>query len=82
MDSLEIFKALSNKTRLQILQWLKEPENHFQVKGHADFAKLGVCVGSIETSLSQSTVSEIFHELYQAEGRIIRGDKARAMDLL
>ncbi len=68
MESLEIFKALSNKTRLQILQWLKEPEEHFQVQEHADFGKVGVCVGLIQQKcgLSQSTVSEYLTVLQKA----------------
>lgn len=60
MDQLEIFKALSNKTRLQILQWLKSPEAHFMPQEHADFNTVGVCVGQIQqkAGLTQSTVSE------------------------
>lgn len=58
MDELEIFKALSNKTRLQILQWLKDPENNFPQQ-EAGFGN-GVCVGQIQqkAGLTQSTVSE------------------------
>lgn len=60
MDQLEVFKALSNKTRLQILQWLKTPEQYFSAQEHADFEEVGVCVGQIQqkTGLTQSTVSE------------------------
>ncbi|MES9718927.1 transcriptional regulator, partial [Bacillus safensis] len=29
MEPIEVFKALSNESRLQILQWLKEPDRHF-----------------------------------------------------
>ena len=60
MDQVEIFKALSNKSRLQILNWLKEPELNFpDQKQHAGFDH-GVCVGQIQTKsgLTQSTVSE------------------------
>ncbi|WP_432713063.1 ArsR/SmtB family transcription factor [Pedobacter sp.] len=66
MDQLEIFKALSNKTRLLILQWLKEPEKHFpeyEVQNEA-----GVCVGQIQkkAGLTQSTVSEYLCILQRA----------------
>ncbi len=60
MDQVEIFKALSNKTRLQILRWLKDPALHFpehQVAcGETDH---GVCVGHIhkKAGLTQSTIS-------------------------
>ncbi len=59
MDQVEIFKALSNKTRLQILQWLKSPEAHFEPQPNADFDKTGVCVGQIQqkSGLTQSTIS-------------------------
>ncbi|SDT31584.1 transcriptional regulator, ArsR family [Mucilaginibacter mallensis] len=67
MDQVEIFKALSNKTRLQILAWLKDPEFSFPeqaVHGYAD----GVCVGQIQlkTGLTQSTVSEYLSVLQRA----------------
>jgi DNA-binding transcriptional ArsR family regulator len=64
MDHVEIFKALSNKTRLLILQWLKDPEKHFPDQFISDHTKgmdyVGVCVGQIQqkTGLTQSTVSE------------------------
>jgi ArsR family transcriptional regulator len=60
MDQVEVFKALSNKTRLQILAWLKEPEKHFPVQdGYANDVP-GICVGHIQQKcgLTQSTVSE------------------------
>lgn len=59
MNVTEISQLLSNKTRLQILHWLKEPEKHFpphvDVEGFGD----GVCVGYIhdKSDLSQSTIS-------------------------
>ncbi|MEH6305362.1 helix-turn-helix transcriptional regulator [Olivibacter sp. CPCC 100613] len=68
MDQLAIFKALSNKTRLEILQWLKEPELHFPPQDHADFDEVGVCVGKIQEKcgLTQSTVSEYLALLLKA----------------
>jgi DNA-binding transcriptional ArsR family regulator len=66
MDQLEIFKALSNKSRLQIVQWLKSPELHFpdQDNGYGH----GVCVGQIhkKAGLTQSTVSEYLGVLQRA----------------
>ena len=51
MDKIEIFKALSNETRLSIIEWMKEPEKNFPPQGgHFDDVvdlKGGVCVGSI-----------------------------------
>jgi len=67
MDQLEIFKALSNKARLQILQWLKEPEINFPEQKEAGFGD-GVCVGQIQqkSGLTQSTVSEYLSTLQRA----------------
>jgi hypothetical protein len=38
MDQAEIFKALSNKNRLQIPGWLKKPEQSFAGQLEAAFA--------------------------------------------
>jgi ArsR family transcriptional regulator len=67
MDQVEIFKALSNKTRLQILNWLKHPEQNFPEQQEAGFAA-GVCVGQIQrkAGLTQSTVSEYLSLLQRA----------------
>jgi ArsR family transcriptional regulator len=68
MDQVEIFKALSNKTRLQILNWLKDPDLNFpDQKAHANFDH-GVCVGQIQikAGLTQSTVSEYLSTLQRA----------------
>lgn len=62
MEKLLLFKALSNETRLQILEWLKEPEANFgpqlYLPPDADF-KGGICVGSIQekTGMAQSVIS-------------------------
>jgi DNA-binding transcriptional ArsR family regulator len=58
MNHLEIFKALSNPTRLQILVWLKTPEDYFPDQQEPFIT--GVCVGQIQkkTGMTQSTISE------------------------
>jgi len=69
MDQVEIFKALSNKTRLQILNWLKSPAENFPEQANPDFENLGVCVGQIQmkSGLTQSTISEYLSILQRAE---------------
>ncbi|MCT4780811.1 MULTISPECIES: helix-turn-helix transcriptional regulator [Exiguobacterium] len=61
---VDLFKALSNEVRLDILRWLKDPQTHFN-KPAAHLStnsaeKGGVCVGDIQekANLSQSTVSQ------------------------
>jgi DNA-binding transcriptional ArsR family regulator len=69
VDQVEIFKALSNKTRLQILNWLKDPALNFpDQKLHGGFDH-GVCVGQIQAKagLTQSTVSAYLSLLQRAD---------------
>ncbi len=71
MESLLIFKALSNETRRQILEWLKKPDENFDPKtclpADADF-KGGICVGSIQVKagLTQSVVSSYLSMMQKA----------------
>ena len=61
----EILKALSHPARVEILQWLKEPEKHFQEQ-HMSLDN-GVCAGQFERcGLSQSTVSAHLATLQRA----------------
>lgn len=39
-----VYFALANPKRLQILDWLKDPEAHFPPQKAGDLAKDGVCV--------------------------------------
>jgi len=68
MEKVDIFKALSNKTRLQILEWLKEPKLNFPDQEHHAGYENGVCVGQIQSKagLTQSTVSEYLSILQRA----------------
>ncbi len=72
MDIIEICKALSNETRLYIIKWLKNPQEHFPPQGgsldeEVDL-KGGVCVSSIHQKVggSQSTVSNYLDMLQRA----------------
>ncbi|CAB3702162.1 hypothetical protein LMG3458_02717 [Achromobacter deleyi] len=68
MDLLDIFKALSNRTRLEILKGLKDPAKHFPAQDEGDVDVVGVCVSSIQegVGLSQSTVSDYLATLQRA----------------
>ncbi len=59
MNIVEISKVLSNTTRVNILQWLKDPEANFPPHQEIDHFDYGVCVGYIQdkAGLSQSTIS-------------------------
>jgi DNA-binding transcriptional ArsR family regulator len=61
--AVEIFKALSNQTRVAILQMLKDPEINFSTQAHIikeEGFEGGVCVSDIrkKTGISQSTTSQ------------------------
>ncbi|MGK5027191.1 ArsR/SmtB family transcription factor [Janthinobacterium sp. RB2R34] len=66
MDIDAIHKALANPVRRQILQWLKQPEQHFSEQSLP--LELGVCAGLIDRrlGLSQSTVSAHLATLQKA----------------
>ncbi len=72
MDKIKIFKALGNETRLNILEWLKNPKENFEPQIHLsimdDFQE-GVCVGAIrkKAELSQSTISSFLSMLEEVE---------------
>jgi len=59
MDFIEINKVLSNKVRIDILHWLKTPEENFPRQVNVPDFSDGVCVCHIQdkTGLSQSTIS-------------------------
>ena len=68
-ELIEAFKALGNPARLQIMQWLKDPEKHFgEWEPIADRQAVGVCVTHIQAKagLAQSTVSSYMSTLERA----------------
>lgn len=67
-QAVEIFKALSNQIRVNILQMLKEPDNNFSPQAHKKGFDGGVCVSDIRSKvgLSQSTTSQYLSILLQS----------------
>lgn len=66
---LEPLKALANPVRFEVLQWLREPEEHFPVDAAVvDPREVGVCVSHIQAKagLAQSTVSAYMAVLERA----------------
>ena len=68
MTNLRALQALANDRRLQILEWLKDPEAHFRPQVDGDLVKDGVCALLIAEKLgvSQPTLSEHMRILVQA----------------
>jgi DNA-binding transcriptional ArsR family regulator len=54
-----VFKALANPRRLQILEWLKNPRAHFMPQVDGDLVKDGMCAILIAEKLgiTQATLS-------------------------
>ncbi len=69
---LNVFKALSNETRLNILKWLKNPAEYFPPQGlhipEGDSFENSVCVGSIrdKAGVSQSVASQYLDMMQRA----------------
>lgn len=68
MDMVQTLKALNNKKRLQILDWLKHPEEHFPPHVEVEGFEYGVCVTNIQekSELSQSATSQYMAMLENA----------------
>jgi DNA-binding transcriptional ArsR family regulator len=77
MQTVDVFKALANARRLEILNWLKDPRSHFPPQVDGDLIRDGVCGVLIARKLrvSQPTASEHLRVLSQAG--LIRGKRIK-----
>lgn len=68
MNTADLFRALANERRLQILEWLRDPRTHFPPQVDGDLVEDGVCGVSIADKLgvTQPTLSEHMRVLVQA----------------
>jgi len=68
VSTANALRALANERRLQILEWLKDPEAHFRPQVDGDLVRDGVCGVLIAEKLgvSQPTVSEHLKVLARA----------------
>ena len=68
MDIVEMSKVLANRSRVDILHWLKKPEDNFPKQVNVPSFDDGVCVCHIQdkTGLSQSTTSHYLSMLEKA----------------
>lgn len=77
MDIDGILRALANGRRLRILDWLKDPRQHFPPQVDGDLVKDGVCGVLIAKKLrvSQPTASE--HLKILTAAGLIRGKRIK-----
>ncbi|UVC16976.1 ArsR/SmtB family transcription factor [Mesorhizobium onobrychidis] len=68
MQEVDVFKAIANERRLQILDWLKDPRAHFPRQADGDLVEDGVCALLIAEKLgiTQATLSAHMRVLTQA----------------
>lgn len=71
MNDADLFRALGNERRLQILAWLRDPTTHFPPQRDGDLIEDGVCGQLIADKLgiNASTLSEHMRVL-QASGLV------------
>ena len=60
-DISNVLKALSNSRRLQIVEWLRDPENHFPPQVDGNLLEDGVCIGFLTRKLGISQPSVTAH---------------------
>ncbi len=77
MLETDVIKALANDKRLQVLEWLRDPEQHFRPQRDGNLVEDGVCSLFIAEKLgvSQPTCGEHLRVLSQAG--LIRGKKIK-----
>jgi ArsR family transcriptional regulator len=77
VDSAAALRALANERRLQILEWLKDPEAHFRPQLDGDLVKDGVCAALIAQKLgvSQPALSE--HMKILVNAGLVRGKRIK-----
>src|SRR6202790_1482015 len=69
MDLTAVLKALANKRRLQILEWLQDPTANFRPQVDGDLVEDGVCgvVIAEKLGVSAPTLSEHMRVLIAAK---------------
>jgi DNA-binding transcriptional ArsR family regulator len=77
MMTAAALRALANQRRLQILEWLKDPREHFPPQVDGDLVKDGVCGLLLARKLrvSQPTLSE--HMRVLAQAGLVRGKRIK-----
>jgi ArsR family transcriptional regulator len=77
MNSRLVLRAIANERRLQILDWLRSPAEHFPPQIDGDLIKDGVCGVRIAEKLgiSHPTLSEHMKILRQAS--LVRGKRIK-----
>lgn len=77
MKSESVFRALANASRLQILDWLRNPRKHFPPQVYGDLVTDGVCGLFIAKKLRVSHPTASDHLKILAQAGLIRGKRIK-----
>jgi len=77
MEQDGVFRALANRNRLQILEWLKNPRRHFPPQVDGDLVKDGVCGLLLARKLGVSHPTASEHLKVLAQTGLIRGKRIK-----
>ncbi|MFK5980815.1 MAG: metalloregulator ArsR/SmtB family transcription factor [Rhizobiaceae bacterium] len=75
--SSDIFSALGNAKRIQIVAWLRDPEAHFPAQIDGDLVKDGVCAGAICRKLEVSQPSVTAHMKILIAADLVRATRIK-----
>jgi DNA-binding transcriptional ArsR family regulator len=77
MDRDAVFRALANRNRLRIFEWLKNPRRHFPPQTDGDLVKDGVCGLLIARKLRVSHPTASEHLKILTQTGLIRGKRIK-----
>jgi DNA-binding transcriptional ArsR family regulator len=75
--SADVYRALANEKRLQILEWLKNPEAYFPAQIDGDLVKDGVCGLFIAQKLGVSQPTASVHLKLMTQAGLLTAKKIR-----
>ena len=77
MGSAEIFQARASEKRLQILEWLKNPRDHFPPQVEGDLVEDGVCGLFLARRLGVSPPTASVHLKILTKAGLVRGKRIK-----
>jgi DNA-binding transcriptional ArsR family regulator len=75
--NVDVYRALANEKRLQILEWLKRPRAHFPPQVDGDLVRDGVCGLFIAQKLGVSQPTASVHLKLMTSAGLLKAKKIR-----
>jgi DNA-binding transcriptional ArsR family regulator len=72
-----VLRALANERRLQILDWLREPREHFREQADGDLVEDGVCGVLIAEKLGVSAPTLSEHMRVLTAAKLVRAKRIK-----